>query len=430
MRILKYIFLLLLLSMVALSIFVATQKGDFTIERSKIINSPKSAVFNYVNDYRNWADFGSWATEDPEMKMIYPQVTAGKGASYSWEGKDGTGEMQTIFVKENDSISQKMNFNGTLSSVFWSFKDTIGGTKVTWKTTGEMSFLFKVYTAVNGGVDKVIGTMYEKSLANLDKSLDYEINTFSLKVNGLVKKPQLFYLAQTFTSELSKINKNTKIVLPTLVTFCKENNIESNGNPFIIYHTYDKLKGIAKISICLPIEKEIFISYGSDIASGKLEASEGVATELTGDYSHMNDGYEKSLAFLTKNQLTQDSKISHIETYSIGKTDIKNPSKWVTEVYIPVIPKIMPVQTYNQVPARTTAVTPEPITTTANNPAKIITPTTKPIIKPIIKPTTINGTAKPALKPTAKPIVKPVVKPAIPKKLPVNETKEEEPSEF
>jgi hypothetical protein len=33
------------------------------------------------------------------------------------------------------------------------------------ETTGEMSFLFKVYTALNGGVDKVIGTMYEKSLA-------------------------------------------------------------------------------------------------------------------------------------------------------------------------------------------------------------------------------------------------------------------------
>ena len=171
MRILKYLFLLLLLSLVALSIFIATQKGDFTVERSKIINSPKSAVFNYVNDYKNWEDFGSWAVEDPEMKISYPQNTIGKGGSYSWEGKEGNGDMKTIFVKENDSISQKMNFNGTSSDVFWSFKDTVGGTKVTWKTKGKMSFLFKVYTAFNGGVEKIIGKMYEKSLANLDKTL-------------------------------------------------------------------------------------------------------------------------------------------------------------------------------------------------------------------------------------------------------------------
>jgi hypothetical protein len=45
--------------------------------------------------------------------------------------------------------------------------------------------------------------MYEQSLANLDRVLDYEINTVSIKVNGLVKKPQIFYL-RNFTSEISK----------------------------------------------------------------------------------------------------------------------------------------------------------------------------------------------------------------------------------
>tara|TARA_R110000868_G_scaffold11389_2_gene55820 strand:+ start:53445 stop:54605 length:1161 start_codon:yes stop_codon:yes gene_type:complete len=386
---------------VALSIFIATQKGNFSIERSKIINSPKSAVFNYVNDYRNWADFGSWTSEDPEMKIVYPQVTVGKGASYSWEGKDGPGEMRTLFVKENDSIAQKMNYNGTSSSVFWSFKDTVGGTKVTWKTTGEMSFLFKVYTALNGGVDKVIGTMYEKSLANLDKSLDYEINTFSVKVNGLVKKPQTFYLAQTFTSELSKINKNTKIVIPTIIAFCEENEIDVNGKPFVIYHTYDVVKGLAKISICVPIKKEIFISYGSDMVSGKLEASEGVKTTLTGDYSHIKDGYDKALAFLNKNQLTQDPLISHIEIYSIGKNEMKNPSKWVTEVYIPVLPKIIPVKAYTPAPVKTTVVAPEATPVSSIAPAKVI-----------------------------KPVVKPSVKPIEPKKIPTHKTTEEESSEF
>ncbi|TDE03852.1 SRPBCC family protein [Flavobacterium hiemivividum] len=397
MRILKYIFLLLLLSIVALSIFIATQKGEFTIERSKIINSPKSAVFNYVNDYRNWADFGSWTAEDPEIKVQYPAVTIGKGASYSWEGKDGTGEMRTLFVKENDSIAQKMNFNGTNSSVFWTFKDTIGGTNVTWKTKGNMSFLFKVYTALNGGVDKVIGSMYEKSLTNLDIALDYEINTFSVKENGLVKKPQTFYLAQTFTSELSKVNKNAKIVIPTIVAFCEQNDISVNGKPFVIYHTYDIAKGLAKISICVPIKKEIYISPGSDIVSGKLDAFEGVKTTLTGDYSHITKGYDKALAFITKNQLASDPKISHIQIYSTGKTEIKNPSKWVTEVYIPIVPKIViPVKTY--VPA-----TAEPSTTTPVAPITAITP---------VK------------------IDKPTVKPTPSKKSPTTKTTEELPSEF
>ena len=342
MRILKYIFLLLLLSLVALSIFVATQKGDFLVERSKIINSPKSSVYNYVNDYRNWSDFGSWTSEDPEIKINYPQNTIGKGASYSWEGNDGNGEIKTIRIQENDSIVQSMKFEGTTSTVFWNFKDTIGGTKVTWRSKGKMSFLFKIYSALQGGADNVIGTIYEKSLANLDKALDYEINTFSTIDNGIVQKPVMNYIRQTFTSELSKVNKNFKIVIPKLTTFCEENNIVVSGKPFIIYHTNDVVKGLAKITIGINIRDAIFLSSGSDIVSGKLEAFEGVKTTLTGDYSHLTAAYNKTTNFLNQNKLSPNPIFSHLEIYSSGKTEVKNPSKWVTEIYIPILPKVVP----------------------------------------------------------------------------------------
>ena len=352
MKILKYLFLLLLLSLVALSIFVATQKGDFTVERSKVINSPKAAVFNYVNDYKNWADFGSWTAQDPEMKINYPQNTLGKGASYSWEGKEGNGSIKTIFVKENDSIAQKMNFEGTASNVFWSFKDTVGGTKVTWKTTGKMSFLFKIYTAFNGGVKKVIGSMYEKSLANLDKILDYEINTYTVKVNGLIKMPETFYLHQTFTSEISKVIKNFRIVTPKIITFCEKNNLPLAGKPFVIYHTYDLVNGLTKISICVPIKNQIYTSEGSDLLTGKLEAFEAVKTTLTGDYSHIIKAMDKTNAYIASRQIAINPSLSHIEVYTAGKTETKSPSKYVTEIYYPTKPTLV-ANPINAVPNKT-----------------------------------------------------------------------------
>ena len=397
MRILKYIFLLLLLSLVALSIFMATQKSDFNVERSKFINSPKPAVYNYVNDYKNWGDFASWTVENTEIKISYPQKTIGTGASYSWEGKEGDGQMRTVFVKENDSISQKMDYNGTTAAVSWSFTDTVGGTKVSWKSNGKMSFFFKIYAALNGGVDKVIGTMYEKSLANLDKALDYEINTFSIKVNGLVKKSQSFYLSQTFTSEIAKINKNFKIVIPKLEAFCSKNNVETSGKPFVIYHTYDVISGLAKVSICIPIKNEIFTSAGSDLLSGKLAAFEGVQTTVIGDISHNKKGYDKTIQYLNKNQLTANPVFSHIEIYSTAKVDIKNPSKWVTEIYVPVQPKVVPAKTYT--PAAT----------------KITEPSAEQ--------------ASPSDAETAK-IIKAPIKTSAPKKTTQPKVEDEEPSEF
>lgn len=376
MKILKYLFLLSLLSLVALTVFVATQKGVFSVERSKVVNSPRAAVYNYVNDFRNFEDFESWAVEDPTIKMSFPEKTAGNGASFSWEGSETKGNAITIKAKEGESIHQKMNFDGTEADVNWIFKDTLAGkTKVTWKAKGEMSFWFKIYTVLNGGSDKIIGTIYEKSLANIDKNLNYETKTYAIKVNGLVKKTESFYIRQTFTSEIQKVNKNARIVIPKLIEFSKTNNLYTNGKPFIIYHTYDTKTNLAKISICLPINKEILISAGSDILSGKLNSFDAVKTTLKGDYSHTNEAIAKTIAFINNEKIVRDLSWSHLEILTAGKLDVKSSSKLITEIYYPVIPKVIPVATapvYNK-PATTEPATIQPAT---KQPAE--TPVTKP----------------------------------------------------
>lgn len=339
MRILKYIFLLILLAFVALSVFVATQKGDYDIVRSKIIKSPKSVVFNYVNDYRNWENWGAWKENDSKMTFTYPEKTIGIGGGYSWSGEDGRGTMKTIFIKENDSIAQKMSYNEAPSKVFWSFKDTIGGTKVTWRTTGTMPFMMKIYAVTKGGAEKTIGNMYEKSLQNLDKKLDYEINTYSIKINGIVTKTSSYYLKQTITSKIANLSKNLKIMVPKLLSFFKKNNIPMNGRPFVIYHTFDVVNGITNFSVCVPIKEEIFTSPGSDITGGKLEAFQALKVTLTGDYSHNQEAWDKASEYIYKNNLIRNPAGPSMEIYTTGIEQEKSPSKWITDLYIAIQPK-------------------------------------------------------------------------------------------
>ena len=375
MKILKYLFLLLLLSFIALTVFVATQKGVFSVERSKVINSPRATVYNYVNDFRNFQDFESWAVEDATIRMSFPEKTTGNGASFSWEGSEGNGNGVTLQAKEGESIHQKINFDGTEADVNWIFKDTLNGkTKVTWKAKGEMSFLFKIYTVLNGGFDKIIGTMYEKTLVNIDKNLNYETKTYAVKVNGVVKKTESFYIKQTFTSEIQKVNKNARVVIPKLIEFSKTNNLYTNGKPFIIYHTYDTKNNLAKISICLPINKEILISAGSDILSGKLNGFEAVKTTLNGDYSHTNEAISKTIAYINNEKLVPDLSWSHLEILTAGRLDVKSSSKLVTEIYYPIIPKVIPVvATPEYKPTVSSASEPA-----AKKPAQTPAPTTTP----------------------------------------------------
>ena len=341
MRIIKYLFFLLLLSLVALSIFIATQKGEFKVERSKIINSQRSSVFSFANDLKNWKDWNSLAVEDSLMNITYSNKTIGIGSFCNWDGKEGSGELKTINTKENDSIFQTMSFNGNSADVAMIFKDTLGKTKVTWKAKGRMSFLFKIKTIFDGGAKRIFGNIFEKSLANLDKRLDYEINTYNVNVNGVVKKLEAFYLAQTFTSEFSNVSKNSEIVFSKITTFCNNNNITVSGKPFVIYHTYDTTNKRTKISICIPIKESIFITEGSEISSDTLKSFEAVKTTLTGDYSHTSKALDKTLDYLKKNNLKTDPTFSHLEVYSIGKNEINNPSKWKTEIYFPTRPKVV-----------------------------------------------------------------------------------------
>lgn len=343
----------------ALTIYIATQKGNFTVKSSKLINSPKTTVFSYVNDYKNWQKFSSWIDSDKAMKLSYSPITSGSQSSLTWEGSNDNGYIETLYTKGNDSIVQKMEFNGTASEVFWAFKDTVGGTKVTWKSVGKMNFTQKINAFFNGKPQNSLAEVYDKCLANLDKSLNFENTIFDVKINGIVKKLETFYLRQSFTSKISDITRNANVVFGKIKTFCNQNNISQNGRPFIIYHTYDTIKDLTRVSFCIPIKEQIFTSQGSDILSGKLVAFEALKTTLTGNYTYKNKALEKTLEYTASKKILTGTTFSHLEIFTIGKNESLNPSKWQTDIYFPIAPKVIPTP-YKKVVKDSTVIAPAP----------------------------------------------------------------------
>jgi len=406
MRILKYILLLALLAVIGFSVYVGTQKSEFDVTRSQFIKAQKSVVFTYVNDYRNWEDFGSWKEDDPSMVFTYSDTTIGKGASYSWKGKYGEGKTSTTFEKENDSIAQKVFFSGNEGKAYLTFKDTAGGTKVTWNSKGKMGFVEKVYATFKGGVSTVIGEMQEKTLAKLDKVISHEMNTYAIKVDGVVQKIGGYYFQQKINCKISEAPKNISLVLPNMLRFFKDNNIGLTGSPFVMYTKYDLANQLVWFSVCLPMKEEIFTAEGSDYTTGNLQPFQAVKTTLNGDYSHSKEAWDKTADYLKKNNLAENQNANRIEVYAVAANRVKSPSKWVTELYIPV--------------GSGTPVVEEPVASNAN---EAVRPATQSVVKPATTPTA-NSTSKPVVKPaakpastpaknpTSKPAAKPVVKPA------------------
>lgn len=337
MRILKYLFLLFLLFLFGLTVFVTTQKGNYDITQSKVIKTQRGTLYNYVNDYRNWETFASWLSDDKGLEARYYGESSGKGAIYSWKGNDSEGKLQTTAAKENQSISQKMDFNASQSEVFWTFKDTLGGTKVSWRAKGKMTAMMKIKAFFQGGPAAVFNELYAKSLLSLDKILDYEINTYKIKIDGLVNRPATFFIGQTFNTYENKSVRNIKILLPKMTAFFEKNKLVTSGKPFVTHNSNSG--GIFNISVNMPIADSVYIMPGSELNSGNIEAVSAIKATLTGDYSHLKEARLKAIAYLLKNGLRQNPTQITTEVYVKTQQDSKQPSKWITEIYIPVYPK-------------------------------------------------------------------------------------------
>ena len=102
--------------------------------------------------------------------------------------------------------------------------------------------------------------------------------------------------------------------------------------------------------MCVPVEEEILTTEGSDISGGHFDEFLAIKTILTGDYSHNQEAWDKTLAYIKKKKLIEDLEGTNIEVYKVSLPKERKPSKWVTEIFVPIkkrvyIPKPKPVET-------------------------------------------------------------------------------------
>ena len=76
MKILKYLFFLLLIVVIGGSIYFGTQDGNYDVVASKIIPAPPQLVFDQVNDLTTSEKWGPWKAEDSTMVFSYAEKLA------------------------------------------------------------------------------------------------------------------------------------------------------------------------------------------------------------------------------------------------------------------------------------------------------------------------------------------------------------------
>lgn len=337
MRILKYLFLMIVLFAIGLTVYIATQNASFKVNGSQFIPVSKPTVFLYFNDLKNWESFASWNKSD-NTKYSFSKNTIGSGATATFEGSN-EGTIETKFSKQNDSISQKIVLNNQKSDVVWKFKDTIGGTVIKWSSKGKFDFKTKIIAFFKGGVSYSAGEILNQTITNVKNNLIYELTTFSIKINGIVTIDSTFYIKRSILTHEKNIRKNVKVLLPKVIDFVKKSNYSQNGSPFVMYNKLDRTNDIIDISVCIPIKDSINNLVSGEFASGILPKYQAVKVTLTGDHRHLLKAWNKGYLFIKRNRLANNFSEKVIEIQKISSLNEKRASKWQTEVILPIWPK-------------------------------------------------------------------------------------------
>ena len=339
MKFLKNIFLLLLLIIVVLAIYLATLEGDYDISRSRTIDADPLVVFNELNDFKNWKEWGPWYEQDSTIRVHYDDKTVGEGGGYSWTSDvEGGGRMKSISTKKPEFLKQELVFEtpfGDMSSeVYWLLKASDdGGTILTWGISGELPFFSRFMAS---GMEDQLGPMEERGLELLDETIQKKLKVYSIDSVGVVDFSGGFYLYESTSSKISGMNSKFEGMLSRLDEFVKNHNIRLTGSPFTIYHRFDMENGTTMFSVALPIADRI-ISQDSDVLTGFLERGTYFKTVLNGSYVNSQEAWEKArfdasnlegYVFLENGE--------PFEVYVNDRQETPNPADLITEIYLPI----------------------------------------------------------------------------------------------
>jgi uncharacterized protein YndB with AHSA1/START domain len=168
---LKIIGITIVVAIAGVLIFATTKPDTFSVQRAASIKAPPEKVYALINDFKAWGAWSPWEKKDPAMKRTFGTTTAGKGATYAWDGNNdvGQGSMEIIESVPSSKVALKLDFIKPFEGhnmVEFSLAPKGDTTMVTWTMSGPATYLTKLIQ-VFIDMDTMVGKDFETGLINL-----------------------------------------------------------------------------------------------------------------------------------------------------------------------------------------------------------------------------------------------------------------------
>lgn len=173
-RLLKALAISLIGLLVILGVIGLVLPSTYDIERSIVINASPQSIHTYVGDLTKWSEWTPWTDSDTTLSIILGEKTTGVGASQSWVGDGGDGELTFTASSPSEGVEYDLFFDdGAFQSVAAIKYEPLSeqSTEVRWSMEGDID------TPVIGGyfalmMDAMVGQMFEQGLGDLKRRVE------------------------------------------------------------------------------------------------------------------------------------------------------------------------------------------------------------------------------------------------------------------
>ena len=185
--------------------------------------------------------------------------------------------MKTLAVEENKSITQSLQFSDYEPTVTsWTFEETEEGTIVTWSMKSDkIPFMFKVFGAISGGMDNMLGPMLENGLNKMDTVIQEEMiknppkQKISYSIGSVIKKElhTQYFIGYSIKSKISEMQKIFAEYMPKSAQYMVDNDLIGKSTPAGVYTIWDLENGNAEYYIGLLVQDDITPTDGMEKVS-------------------------------------------------------------------------------------------------------------------------------------------------------------------
>tara|TARA_R110002096_G_scaffold126532_3_gene273585 strand:+ start:9956 stop:10990 length:1035 start_codon:yes stop_codon:yes gene_type:complete len=335
MKVLKVLVIILVILVGGYAAWMATIPADFKVEKTKEINAPASKVYSQVVDLTTWKNWSYWDLMDSTNVVTYDGTPGEIGASYSWEGDlTQKGRFEITELDANKKLGYDIEFDGQ-GGGFGALvmEENEGKTTVSYSFEMKFGFWDRIGSYF---MDGVMGMAFDSSLVNLKsyiEALPADKPSYEASIELMENTPMAYYAV---TDEIPMSDLNSEFFASRfgeVGQYLGKEAANLSGAPFAVYHLWDTENKMTKVSVALPVNSEL---EGNDRVQ-KGMTHEG--TVLKG--SHWGDYAATGELHMAIDKYAADNSFQIVgspwEVYVTDPTTEADTSKWLTEIYYPVM---------------------------------------------------------------------------------------------